>query len=209
MDKNFPEKSGIDKILLWYERQPWLRAIIQIPFGGGSADTLLAWRAKGLNEKRFENLISNLSKQLLTLKESALNKDFLQSEEFFEIFRTSVEAAIRTASDYKRKYIAKFLAGTIKRGNINDLSQQMAEDIKELQDFHLHILDYLPTETDVPVNAEGPKGMLREVFNKGCTDLEKMGFIHLDNSGIGKLDSGTPTLKTTNYLVTFKKAVTE
>ncbi len=162
-----------------------------------------------LREKRFNNLFSNLDKQLSTLEESALNKDFLKSEEFFEILRTSVEAAIRTSSDYKREYIAKFLAGTIKRGNVNDLSQQMAEDIKELQDFHLHILDYLPTKAVVPVNAEGPKGMLREVYSKGCADLVKMGFIYLDVSGIGKYDLGGAIRKTTEYLVSFKKAVAE
>ena len=97
-----------------------------------------------LREKRTENLFANLGKHLSALEESALNKDFLKSEEFYEILRTSVEAAIRTASDYKREYIAKFLAGTIKRGNINDLSQQMAEDIKDLQDFHLHIFQHHP-----------------------------------------------------------------
>ncbi len=130
-----------------------------------------------LRENRFNDLFSNLDEQLSTLEDSVLDKDFLKSEEFFEILRTSVEAAIRTASDYKREYIDKFLAGTIKRGDVNDLSQQIAEDIKELQDFYLHILDYLPTKSSVSVNSEGPMGMLQEVYYKGCTDLTKMGFI--------------------------------
>jgi hypothetical protein len=33
----------VDRMLAWYERQPWFRAMIQaIPFYGGSADTVLA-----------------------------------------------------------------------------------------------------------------------------------------------------------------------
>ncbi len=50
--------------------------------------------------------------------------------------------------------------------------------------------------------------MLREVYNKGCADLTKMGFIYLDVSDIGKFDFGGAVKKTSDYLVTFKKAVT-
>ena len=51
--------------------------------------------------------------------------------------------------------------------------------------------------------------MSREVYNKGNDDLMKMGFIYLDVSDIGKLDIGGVVRKTTDYLVTFKEAVTE
>ena len=99
-----------------------------------------------LNKKRLESLILKIYERLSALEESALNKEFLQSEEFFDIFRACVEASFRTASDDKRNYIARFLGGVIERGNINVLSLQIAADINNLQDFHLHILDYLPTE---------------------------------------------------------------
>lgn len=126
----------VDRMLAWYEGQPWLRAVIQaIPFGGGSADTLLAWRALHLNKRRVEELFGSISERLSSVEESSLDEEFLQSEQFFDLFRNCADIVARTSSEYKRKHVADFLAGTIVRGQVHDLSQQIVEDLRVARTF--------------------------------------------------------------------------
>src|SRR5215218_5843715 len=132
------EPSGqgtVDRMLAWYESQPWLRAVIQaIPFGGGSADTLLAWRALHLNKRRVDELLANISERLSSVEESSLDEEFLRSEQFFDLLRSCADIVAKTSSEYKRKHVADFLAGTVVRGQVHDLSQQTAEDLRVIQD---------------------------------------------------------------------------
>nr|MBI3614145.1 hypothetical protein [Nitrospirota bacterium] len=43
-------------------------------------------------------------------------------------------------------------------------------------------------------------------YRKGLADLERLGFIRFDNTGIGKLGGGGGGWKTTEYLAIFKQA---
>jgi hypothetical protein len=211
-----------DKALLLYESQPWFRALVQaVPFVGGSADTMLAWRAVHLNKVRIDNLFNEVSQRLSQIEEAALNNEFIQSEEFFEILRSCAEAAARTASEYKRKRVADFLAGTIKTARIHDLSQQIAEDLNVLQDFHLHILALIPqhlkhalTSTDVSVEIidihtlQNSSGFDWGIFSKGISDLERLGFLSQDSVGMTFEEGSIMVRRTTKYLSIFRESLT-
>ena len=231
-DNKIVKPKGIDKLLVWYESQPWLRAIIQaVPFIpipyvnglGGSVDTLLAWRAVSLNKRRVDELFKNISDKLADIEESSLSKDFLQSEEFFDLLRNCAEIVARTSSEYKRKHVADFLAGTIKQGHIHDLSQQIAEDLRVIQDFHLLILASL-AQSLIP-NILAPENQretvkvinlhkLREIvgmdwgmFNKGMSDLERFGFIRYTSEATAWDGGDVKVCRPTQYLAIFNGAV--
>lgn len=144
---------------------------------------------------------------LASLEESALRKEFLQSDAFFEIFRSSAEVVAHSANEKKRLYVAGILAGTIRQGNTNDLTLQILQDLKDLHDFHLAILAFLPDQAGTAIPPTGPEGMTMEVYSKGVADLERMGFIFFDNKLIGLVNGGGGHRETTEYLVTFKKAL--
>lgn len=226
MEKNklSVEKNAIDSALVWYQSQPWFRAVIQfIPFCGGPIDTVLASRADNLNKERVEELFSNVSKSLSKIEESSLNKVFLQSEEFFDLLRSCAETVARTVSEYKRNHVAAFLGGTIKQGQTHDLSQQIVEDIRLIQDFHLHILNTLPQsltsnilrpegerESDKVIDLHALKeatGLDWGVFNKGISDLERLGFINYSSEATVWGGGSVDVCRATRYLNIFREAV--
>jgi hypothetical protein len=131
-------KELLSEFLTAYEKEPILRAIIQLLFPfGGPTDFLLAWKATNSYQRRVQALLESVVLSVSNLEERTLNKEFLYSEEFFELLGTCVEIVARTVSENKRKHVAAFLVGTIKKGQTRDLSQQIAEDLRALQDFHL------------------------------------------------------------------------
>jgi len=234
-DNQVPEKSSSGAVLErvrgllgefveGYEKEPVLRALIQclFPFGGPT-DFLLAWKATNSYQERVQALFESIVLSVSNLEEQTLNMEFLYSEEFFEILGTCVEIVARTASENKRRYVAAFLAGTIKQGQIHDLSQQIAEDLRVLQDFHLQILASLP-DSLVP-NVLAPEKertlhrvidlhKLREivvmdwaVFNKGGTDLERLGFIKYDSEATSWVDGDIGNYRITGYFTMFKDSL--
>ena len=185
--ESFPQDGSFNQVMLWYEKQPWIRAVVQaIPVAGGPADTLLAWRGTYVNQKRVEELFRRVTGRLSQLAESAISREYLASDEFFEILRTCVEAVARAADAQKRKIVADYLASSIERGVFTDLSQQIAEDLKVLQPLHLQIIATLPQEPNVGVNLNSPLVGLEEMnvatYRKGLADLERLGFIRFDIS---------------------------
>ena len=148
--------NPIDRTLAWYEAQPWLRALVQtVPIGGGSVDTLPAWRGTQLDQQRVEELFKNVSEKLSRIEEGDLPQDVLQSEEYFEVFRTCAETAAHTASQSKRERVADFLAGTLLHG-LDDLTAQFAEDLKVLQEVHLYVMAQFPREKTHGVKKSYP-----------------------------------------------------
>ena len=205
-------RSQADNMARWYESQHWLRAMVQmVPQAGGAIDTLLAWRGTGLRNTRVDELLANVSQRLSGLEESALNEEFLQSEEFFQVFVACAEAVGRSASEYKRGTIADFLSRTVIDGVLNDLSTQIAEDFKLLQELHLQILSGLPSKAGAPIDrSRPPEKILRmppEVYMKGIADLERLGFITYNTGGTGLYAGGSGHWETTKYLQAFLHSI--
>jgi hypothetical protein len=156
INSQLPEKGIADTLterirdllndyLRGYEKEPILRALVQLLFPfGGPADFLLSWKATNSYQERVLELFENVVRGVSNLEEQTLNKEFLYSEKFLELLGTCVETVARAASEKKRGYVAAFLTGTIKQGQTHNLSQQIAEDLRVLQDFHLRVLASLP-----------------------------------------------------------------
>jgi hypothetical protein len=203
----------IDQCLSWYENQPWLRALVQmVPLGGGSIDTLLAWRGTQLNQQRIDELLANISEKLSDIAEDRLRQETIQSEEFFDVFRTCAETAAHTASKSKRELLADFLAGTIRSG-LGDLSSQFAEDLKVLQEMHLYVLANLPHRAPSVVPRNRPRKSEYDQIDDCCyekviADLERLGFISKDDSEDMWDEHDGACLFTTKYMERFMHAIT-
>lgn len=110
-------KELLSEFLTGYEKEPILRALIQFLFPfGGPTDFLLAWKATNSYQRRVQALLESVVLSVSNLEERTLNKEFLYSEEFFELLGTCIEIVARTVSENKRRHVAAFLVGTIKRG---------------------------------------------------------------------------------------------
>jgi len=197
------------KMLKAYGNAPWLRALVQlVPGGAGSCvDVLISNKLTEINQKRVEGLFEDVSVQLEDLGEKKLNKQFLSSEEFIEIFRASVEIVARSADANKRKIISDYLAGIVRCENITDLSGQVLEDIRSLQPVHLQVLAILPSASDTKVDKAHPPealdGMPAVVYEKCMNDLERFGFLRYSTEGVGTLNGGSGQWETTAYVKIF------
>jgi hypothetical protein len=141
--------------------------------------------------QRIEELFANVSERLSDLETDLSQDEELKSDNFLEVFRTCVETAAHTASEYKRQRVADFLAHAIRFG-MDDLSEQFAEDLKFLAELHLFTLSRLPSRKRGFVSQKRPdKFEFKELddclYEKAISDLQRLGFITLDVGG-GLLD---------------------
>jgi len=203
--------TGVTKLLKWYEEAIWIRALVQLPPGGGSIDVLLSGKAASINQQRLDELLEEISTHLERLGEEKLNKDFLASEEFFEIFRTAAEIVAHSANAEKRQLVAAYLSGTISNSVITDLSSQVLEDIRLMQPIHFQVLLALPIEENQSVSKQKPlqsiAAMPISVYEKAMSDLEKLGFICFNNNGIGGFGGGGGGWVTTGYVHIFREHI--
>jgi hypothetical protein len=193
---------------------PWLRSLVQIiPLAGGSVDTLIAWRGTVLAQRRFEEFVTDVSRRLQSLEASEASQQLLESEEFVEVLRSSIEAATRTASAEKRQNVAAFLAGTIRGGHLDDVSQQIADDLIVLRELHLRVLSALPDHPRIQlpdrVALAERTGLSLAACDKALSDLQRLGFVRLNTDSVGAYGGGAPHLETTEYMSLFMTAIRE
>ncbi len=203
--------TDISKFLGWYESSVWIRALVQLAPGGGSVDVVLAGKASAINQRRFEELLLNVSEQLKELGKDKLDEKFLATDEFFELFRTAVEIAAHSASIEKRKLVAAYLSGTIDHAVITDLGTQVLEDLRFMHPLHLQVIASLPVEANQSVSKGRPpaslSGMSSGIYEKAMSDLERFGFIRYNTVGIGALGGGGGHWETTEYVRVFREHV--
>ncbi len=197
--------SRLDSIVVWYEKATWLRALVQIPPGGGSVDVLLAGRAASLNQQRLDELIRGVNQRLESLEQ--LNEEFLGSEEFFELFRRTAEIVAHSSSAEKRRLLADYLAGRVQGAGITDIGLQVLEDLRLMQPVHIEVLTALPQAEGSAVDMRQPPvalpAMPHFVYEKVMSDLERLGFLRYSAIGIGTYGGGGGRWETTGYVRVF------
>jgi hypothetical protein len=204
-------RASRDLFIEGYDKEPLLRLLVQLllPFGS-AVDSAIASKAARLHEARVVGLLETVVANLSDLERRSANMEFLNSEEFLEHLETLVRAIARTSNARKRKYITDFLTGTIKRGRMTDLSQQIAQDVGELQDLHLQVLKVLPAKAGSVIDWRSVKHEVVfdwGILNKAIADLVRFGFVHHGSEGTVWGDGDLTISRTTQYLAVFKKSV--
>jgi hypothetical protein len=104
-------KPAIEK----YSENALLRASISaIPFIGSPFDVFLATKAQKIVNDRIMNLFNELKEEMNKLEDSVVDKEYINSEEFIDLFIKTIEAAAKTRSNEKIKLYAKLLKGAVK-----------------------------------------------------------------------------------------------
>lgn len=104
-------KPAIEK----YSENALLRATIsEIPFIGSPLDIFLATKAQKIINDRIMSLFDELKEEMSTLEDRVVDKDYINSEEFIELFTKSIETSAKTRSKEKIKLYAKLLKGATK-----------------------------------------------------------------------------------------------
>jgi hypothetical protein len=121
------------------------RLIIQsIPKIGGQLDTYFAWKGEQLQKERFEKFIYLLSEVLEKLDEEKMDKEFIESEEFNELFYEVSRQAIRSHQEEKLIYIRNiFINSLTPKYSKNFMKTSFLDILSMLSDAHIAILKLL------------------------------------------------------------------
>ena len=116
--EKLPSKYIFDKIkpaIEKYSENALLRiAISEIPIIGSPLDIFLTTKAQKIINDRIMSLFSELKEGMSTLEGRIVDKDYIDSEEFIELFIKTIEASTKTRNKEKIKLYAKLLKGAIK-----------------------------------------------------------------------------------------------
>ena len=100
-----------------YGNQTLLRVGINaIPFVGGSLDILLSSSGQSFVIKRIETFINELNEQVSQLTEDKINKNFLTTEQGFDLILKAFNSASRTRQQEKLRMYARIVNGTLTEG---------------------------------------------------------------------------------------------
>jgi len=128
MEKSSTDKYISDKLkpaIEKYSENALLRASISaIPFIGSPFDVFLATKAQKIVNDRIMNLFNELIEEMSTLEDGMVDKDYIDSEEFIELFIKTIEVSTKTRNKEKIKLYAKLLKGAIKFQDRNKYSPE-------------------------------------------------------------------------------------
>jgi hypothetical protein len=184
-----------------YADQTIIRAGINaIPFVGGSLDILLSSKGQNFISKRIQRLIKELELEIFELKEEQINKEYLETEEGFDLIIQTFNAASKTRQKEKLKLYAQVVKSAI---NINKTYQEeepelflkIAEELS-LKEFRVAMALYEIKETNFEEEKEKLKGQEEKLPNDAAWLSERYPefdkdelvsiFIRLEKTGLIK-----------------------
>jgi len=118
MEKSSTDKYISDKLkpaIEKYSENIILReAITLIPYIGSPLDVFLTTKSQKIFSDRIINLFDELKYEMTTLENKKVDKDYINSEEFIDLFIRTIDVAAKTRDKGKIKLYAKLLKGTVK-----------------------------------------------------------------------------------------------
>ncbi len=169
-------RDKLAKAAEYYTQNAELRtAICSIPHIGSAIDVFVATKGQNIIQRRVRSLIENLSSNMSKLEERKVDKEFLRSEEFFELIVRAFEYAARTKDDEKIGLYAQILRGAVNMDNKKEehFPEEYLEVIKELTPVELKVAkaiyeqqsEYKPDADEITVNEP------QWVQSKGWSEL--------------------------------------
>ena len=96
-----------------YERNTALRTLVVAIPGIGSSLDLVLTSGGARSEERIRDLIEalkeDMQERMETVTDSTLDKEYLESDEFFDLVMRALDATIRTRDEVKRRLYARIL----------------------------------------------------------------------------------------------------
>lgn len=210
-DKNSLEKVS-DRATVAYSGLSWLRLLVtSVPYIGGPIDLIMSTQAGKFIQKRIETLLQNLANEVEKLDEKTIDKEFLESEEFFDLLALAMEAAARTRHKEKICLYARVLSGaTITHKRKHDDPEQYLKILSELSLRELQLLaaivqarQEVDGQKDKELIGTGPLawGKLAETTRSVPEDIEYL-LVRIQGTGLIQRDIRTVAGYNANFKFT-------
>lgn len=199
--------NQIKKISEDYSNNPVLRSLINlIPYVGGAIDVLITTKIQEISWKRLNNYLDLLQKQFENVNESKIDKDYLQSEEFYDLFLQTARASTRTRSEEKTKLFAKIFKNAITREFNNPLSpEDLVSIIDNFSENDITFIKILQEYFDSP-NVERRHGyylikadVLNKVLPQYPMDMLYIGILQIEKHNLIVRNTSIGTTKLNYY----------
>ncbi|MFI5252489.1 MAG: hypothetical protein ACHQQQ_08690 [Bacteroidota bacterium] len=158
-----------------YAKKTGLRIVVGlIPRIGGSLNILLTSRAQRLTQERFGSLLLKLASQLEAIDEDKIYKQFLDSEEWFDLIFRAFEKAIRTRSAEKIQLYSKILIGALINPDNREHSESFLDVLAELSEIEVRFARLVYEFKDVNIKSKDDHGQPRpNKFLEQCTFIDR------------------------------------
>jgi|SRR5579872_725065 len=91
-----------------YADQTWLRGLIQaVPYIGGTLDTWMGAPSSAAQKRHVEKFMAETFEHFEKLDENVIDREFIESEEFFILFQQMLLRAAKTHDEEKIKLLSK------------------------------------------------------------------------------------------------------
>lgn len=143
------ENNKVAKIIESYSGNKKLRAAINlIPYVGGALDVLISSNIQDKTLERLEKLFGGLKINLEAIKDSQIELEYLESEEFYDLLLKAMNASVKTRLDDKIKVYSEILKSAIVQDNEETLSHEdilnIVEQLTENDVIHIkNLIEYL------------------------------------------------------------------
>lgn len=129
---------GISK---WYEEHPIARILVNaIPNIGGSLDVALSSKWNKYQTNRITEMLEKLEEEVKELKDCSLDKDILESEEFFDLIRQIAPSVTQCRCPETRTGYARIIKSALLKG---DAIPDLEDLVRQISDFHEKDIIYL------------------------------------------------------------------
>lgn len=88
-------------------------AVSNLPWIGSTLDMILSSKAQKFTEERIMKLLSDLELELAKVDEEKIDKDYLDSEEFYDLMMNAFRATVKTRSEAKIRTYALILKSSL------------------------------------------------------------------------------------------------
>jgi hypothetical protein len=110
-------QASLEKAGQMYAENTALRAaVIAIPYIGGSIDILFSGKAQRIMEQRILGQLGQLKLEIGSLREEMIDRDFVDSEEWYDLVVSCLEKASKTRDAEKIALYASILRGAATAG---------------------------------------------------------------------------------------------
>jgi hypothetical protein len=134
-------KKNIENALIAYSEMTVFRAMINtIPYVGGSIDVMLSNNAQKITGRRINLLLETLKNDVKKVKEEVIDREYLETEEFFDLIRKIMEATIKTRDNEKIQLYSRILCNAmLKDSAAKNLAEDYLSVLAELSLRELHL----------------------------------------------------------------------
>lgn len=205
VDKTVEDK--LTKASQAFAEQTYLRAGLNlIPYIGSSLDILLTSKGQSFVIRRIEEFIHQLQTELSELQDNQVNKDYLETEEGFDLIVKAFSSAARTRQQEKLKLYARIIKSTLNESKKyeEDEPEMFLKIVEELSVKEMRVAKCLyelkeankyDPEENIPKDKEDGTGndawKLSKQYPEFDNDELISTFVRLERTGLIKEVVGT------------------